>query len=318
MQSFSSDSGHVSPHWIAYGLMDSIVDEFFPVLEFIEDQSDELEEYLLDPLSSPEAQGASRSRMTNSRQRKQDYQTSKKKYRNQMTTKIGSRSKDGERMRPKPDRTVDDRSAMLSRITFNRRLVVSLGRLIAQKHQTVAALRKRVIDDDDSLHDSTWVRDPKNPKRVDSDPNHRSKEIGLYLGDLQDHILSLTQALSFYDTLLSNAHSTYLGILRVGLNRTKHEQDEMIIRLYLITLIVLPMNTLIGLHSMNIHIPANGDQNDHLEADRVTPAPFNVFWIILFGCLLLGFLFILFIWFAIIRPSQIKFNRPFPKFFYFL
>jgi len=206
--------------------------------------------------------------------------------------------------------TQNHRSQMLNRITLNRRLVVSMARLLAQKHQTVEALRKRISDHD--LNGLSLARSSSSDP-----PDGRSKEIGLYLGDLQDHILGLSQALSFYDTLLSNAHSTYLGILRVGLHSAKQAQDVMIIRLYLITLIVLPMNTLIWLHSMNIHIPANGDMVDHRTSQGV-PAPFNVFIIIIAGCLLIGILFVLFIAKVIFAQSSASFNRAFPKLFYFL
>ncbi|WAR62080.1 hypothetical protein PtB15_14B174 [Puccinia triticina] len=224
IHSFSTDTGHVSP---PYGLMDSIVDEFFPVLELIEAETDKMEEYLL-------GGGGSNSSETG-----------------------GGSAGAAERL--KSDAMIE-RARMLTRITTNRRLVVSLARLIAQKHQTVEALRKRMSVDG-------FVGPTGGGGARAGEPEGRSMEIGLYLGDLQDHIVGLSQALSFYDTLLSNAHSAYLGILRVGLHSAKQAQDVIIIRLYLITLIVLPMNTLIGLHSMNIHIPANGDMENHRLAD---------------------------------------------------
>lgn len=39
--------------WIAYGLMDSIVDTFFPLIDFIEGESNEVDTFLSDPLSMP-------------------------------------------------------------------------------------------------------------------------------------------------------------------------------------------------------------------------------------------------------------------------
>ncbi len=36
-------------------------------------------------------------------------------------------------------------------------------------------------------------------------------EIVLYLGDIQDHMLTMTSNLSHYETLLSRAHSNYLA-----------------------------------------------------------------------------------------------------------
>lgn len=40
-----------SSHWIAYSLMDSIVDSFFPLIDFIEGESNEISAFLSDPLT---------------------------------------------------------------------------------------------------------------------------------------------------------------------------------------------------------------------------------------------------------------------------
>lgn len=98
-----------------------------------------------------------------------------------------------------------------------------------------------------------------------------------------DHILAMYQTLDFYDCLLSKAHLTYLGILRLALSRAKHDQDVLIIRLYTISLVALPMLFVIGVHSMNINIPKNGDRDDHVRADG-SRSPFNVFGIVIVLC----------------------------------
>lgn len=41
----------VGPDWIAYSLMDSIVDSFFPLIDFIEGESNEISAFLSDPLT---------------------------------------------------------------------------------------------------------------------------------------------------------------------------------------------------------------------------------------------------------------------------
>ncbi|KAK4049146.1 hypothetical protein OIV83_004335 [Microbotryomycetes sp. JL201] len=43
-------SKSMSSHWIAYGLMDSMVDAFFPIIDFIEAEANEVDAYLADPL----------------------------------------------------------------------------------------------------------------------------------------------------------------------------------------------------------------------------------------------------------------------------
>ncbi|EGG08326.1 uncharacterized protein MELLADRAFT_116070 [Melampsora larici-populina 98AG31] len=220
IQSFSAPSHYISPHWIAHGLMDSIIDSFFPILSYVEKESDELDDYLSDPLQSKQ-------------------------------TRLST-------MDP-----TFNRFKMLDRITQNRKLVVMMTRLLNQKVQVVEGLRKRMGGSD------------------------QESEIHLHFGDLQDHIMAIFQTLNFYDTLLSNAHLTYLGILRITLDRTKLSQDILIIRLYTLSLIAYPMLSVIGFHSMNINIPKNGDRDDHLRSDG-SSSPYYVFGIVLVICCVVG------------------------------
>ncbi|MBW0489112.1 hypothetical protein O181_028827 [Austropuccinia psidii MF-1] len=298
IQNFGLDSQYISPHWIAYELMDSFVDGFFPILELIEDESDLLDEHLTD---QNEFIGLKNCSNPSTRDRHHF-----------PFRKLRHESKNNSR---KLQRRIG-RSEMLNRITINRRLVVSMSRLMAQKFQTVEALRKRMLVDVNDLFqtDGHLHRNIGNEEDEDDEDQRRwirSREILLYLGDLEDHILSLNQGLGFYDTILSNAHQSYLSSLRLGLNETTQAQDVLIVRLYLISLIFLPMSTLIGLHSMNIHIPTNGDEETHLRADG-SRSPFNVFWIVLFGSILVGILFTFFIKLVIIKESEKVFGRAFP------
>ena len=47
------------PDWIAYGMMDSIVDTFFPLIDFIEAESDDIDTFLANPLSAIHSAGRS-------------------------------------------------------------------------------------------------------------------------------------------------------------------------------------------------------------------------------------------------------------------
>lgn len=42
----------MSSHWIAYALMDSIVDAFFPLIDYVEGESNDVDSFLADPLNS--------------------------------------------------------------------------------------------------------------------------------------------------------------------------------------------------------------------------------------------------------------------------
>lgn len=50
--------------WIAYGLMDSIVDAFFPLIDFIEAESNEVDTFLSDPLNNVADRGTKKQATT--------------------------------------------------------------------------------------------------------------------------------------------------------------------------------------------------------------------------------------------------------------
>lgn len=79
---------------------------------------------------------------------------------------------------------------MLRRVGETRKKVMSLYRLLGNKADVIKGFAKRCTEQ--------WDVAPKS-------------EIGLYLGDIQDHILTMTSNLSHYETLLSRAHSNYLA-----------------------------------------------------------------------------------------------------------
>ncbi|KNZ51631.1 hypothetical protein VP01_387g1 [Puccinia sorghi] len=331
IHSFSSNTGYVSPRKFFFShsnesappstkkKLNSLMDEFFPVLELIESETDWIEEYLLDSFGATRGQVEGRKGVRSGRRQfggggKNNSNNNNSSTNSSNTWPASQFSKTktiggdagttmGSRRIPQ-----NHRSQMLNRITLNRRLVVSMARLLAQKHQTVEALRKRISD-----HDLSGLSLPRSSLCFPCAVSHK-----------QTHAHTCRMALIsffFLFCMLRSHLGSFAGafILRHATLECAFDQaqDVMIIRLYLITLIVLPMNTLIGLHSMNIHIPVNGDMITH-RTSQGTPAPYNVFVIIIFGCLLLGILFVLFIAQVIFAQSSASFNRAFPKLFYFL
>lgn len=81
------------------------------------------------------------------------------------------------------------------------------------------------------------------------------QEVGIYLGDVQDHILTMQQSLNHYERILSHDHPAYLAHLRVLLSEAKGGKDKMILILSIIIFTVPVMQWPIGLGSMNVHIP---------------------------------------------------------------
>ena len=86
---------------------------------------------------------------------------------------------------------------MLIRIGECRKKVMSLYRLLGNKADVIKGFAKRCNEQ--------WEVAPKS-------------EIGLYLGDIQDHILTMTGNLSHYETLLGRAHNNYLAQVSINMN----------------------------------------------------------------------------------------------------
>ncbi|KAF8332138.1 magnesium transporter [Amanita rubescens] len=84
-----------------------------------------------------------------------------------------------------------EQTDMLRRIGTSRKKVMGLLRLIGSKADVVKSLAKR--------YNENWRMAPT------------SDSIGLYLSDIQDHLITMTQNLNHYEKILSRSHSNYLA-----------------------------------------------------------------------------------------------------------
>jgi Mg2+ and Co2+ transporter CorA len=88
---------------------------------------------------------------------------------------------------------------MLRRTGECRKKVMGLYRLLSNKADVVKGFAKRCNEQ--------WEVAPKS-------------EIGLYLGDIQDHIMTMTGNLTHYETWVFAFSPLYLGIVFIGLSFT--------------------------------------------------------------------------------------------------
>lgn len=130
---------------------------------------------------------------------------------------------------------------MLRRIGDSRKKVMSLYRLLGNKADVIKGFAKRCNEQ--------WEVAPRS-------------EIGLYLGDIQDHILTMTSNLSHYETLLSRAHSNYLAQINIRMNERAEQTADVLGKLTVVGTIVLPMNIICGMWGMNVKVP--GQEIDSL------------------------------------------------------
>lgn len=159
-----------------------------------------------------------------------------------------------------PSESAVSGSDMLRRVGECRKKVMGLYRLLGNKADVIKGFAKRCNEQ--------WEVAPKS-------------EIGLYLGDIQDHILTMTGNLSHYETyvahlvnlgkqmltnthsLLSRAHSNYLAQINIRMNERQEQTADVLGKLTVLGTIVLPMNIICGMWGMNVKVPGQDVDNLH-------------------------------------------------------
>ncbi|KAL2199205.1 hypothetical protein P885DRAFT_67256 [Corynascus similis CBS 632.67] len=150
------------------------------------------------------------------------------------------------RLNEKCDASVEVRSAeagrdMLRRVGDCRKKVMSLYRLLSNKADVIKGFAKRCNEH--------WEVAPRS-------------EIGLYLGDIQDHIVTMTSNLSHYEKILARSHGNYLAQINIRMNERQEQTADVLGKLTVLGTIVLPMNIITGLWGMNVWVPGQEYEGD--------------------------------------------------------
>ncbi|KAF9015124.1 hypothetical protein BDQ17DRAFT_1340517 [Cyathus striatus] len=265
---------NMSSDWIAHGLLDSIVDSFFPFLDEIEQEVIAIEELVFTGV--PEAVRPSNhipagvpSPPPSSTVLAEESENHSIEFEEKPFRKVkAEESIRPQFARPRPiipllfrhlkrffiqqwlsvcgmmDAPPSSTALTLRRMARTRRLVTSLSRLLATKADVVAQIRKR-------LHDFDRIGLGNGTSKVND------LEIAMYMTDVHDHILTLQHSLAHYERMLSQSHPTYLSQLRTNFMTTRSGTDKALIYLTVVGISVLCIQTVIGLFSMNIKIPRN-------------------------------------------------------------
>ncbi|KAF9226839.1 cora-domain-containing protein [Gyrodon lividus] len=127
-----------------------------------------------------------------------------------------------------------EQSDMLRRIGTCRKKVMGLLRLMGNKADVVKGLAKRCNEN--------WRVAP-------------TSDIGLYLSDIQDHLITMTQNLNHYEKILSRSHSNYLAQISIEMTDANNQINDVLSKLTALGTILIPMNLITGLWGMNVHVP---------------------------------------------------------------
>ncbi|KAL5487725.1 MNR2 [Sanghuangporus weigelae] len=135
-----------------------------------------------------------------------------------------------------------EQSDMLRRIGTCRKKVMGLLRLMGNKADVVKGLAKRCNEN--------WSVAPKS-------------DIGLYLSDIQDHLITMTQNLNHYEKILSRSHSNYLAQISIEMTDANNQINDVLSKLTALGTVLIPMNLVTGLWGMNVHVPGEDDKSTY-------------------------------------------------------
>ncbi|TVY87402.1 putative metal ion transporter [Lachnellula willkommii] len=80
-------------------------------------------------------------------------------------------------------------------------------------------------------------------------------DIGLYLGDIQDHVVTMMTSLGHFEKMLSRSHSNYLAQLSIDNLTQGNRANKVLSQITLIASVLVPLNLVCGLFGMNVAVP---------------------------------------------------------------
>lgn len=135
---------------------------------------------------------------------------------------------------------VDDFETFLPRIGDLRKKVMSLMRLLGGKADVIKGFSKRCNEQ--------YSVTPRG-------------DIGLYLGDIQDHVVTMMSNLGHFEKMLSRSHSNYLAQLNVNNLALGNRVNTLLSKVTLIASLLVPMNLICGLWGMNVPVPGRNTES---------------------------------------------------------
>ena len=236
----------ISSDWIGYALIDDITDAYAPLIEAIETEVNDIEDEIITMQSGDTSDSSDDSDSDDEGDYHDDPVWIKVKRRNSNITgdkdSICTRSTSYSSLSSADTKIISwkRKGDMLRRIGDCRRRVMSMLRLLGSKADVIKGFSKR--------YNEQWEVAPRT-------------EIGLYLGDIQDHIVTMVQNLNHYEKLLARSHSNYLAQINIDMTKVNNDMNDILGKITVLGTIVLPLNIITGLWGMNCLVPGQ-DKDD--------------------------------------------------------
>lgn len=278
----------VSTDWICYGLIDDITDSFAPLIDSIEQEVYLIEDQIMKLNSGDETQlddddddisdvdlfddrraknihnnvfyrrQRSKSVIEGPGEQKLTWRPGHSALKSEYAASI-SRQSTGKRSSrslttPSSRSTLSGivawkrKGDMLRRIGECRKRVMSVMRLLGSKADVIKGFSKRFSENEILTNISAESR--SFPVRLSL-----RNEILMYLGDIQDHIVTMVQSLNHYEKLLARSHSNYLALLNIDMTKINNDTNDILGKVTILGTILLPINVVTGLWGMNCIVP---------------------------------------------------------------
>lgn len=129
---------------------------------------------------------------------------------------------------------IEDSRAILRSIGDCRKRVMQLLRLLGGKADVIKGFAKRCNE--------SYSVAPRG-------------DVGMYLSDIQDHVVTMMSNLAHFEKMLSRAHSNYLAQISVDQVIQGNDSNATLQKVTVIATILVPLNLICGLFGMNVRVP---------------------------------------------------------------
>ncbi|TKA28927.1 hypothetical protein B0A50_03338 [Salinomyces thailandicus] len=135
----------------------------------------------------------------------------------------------------------EDSRAILQQIGECRKKVMSLIRLLGGKADVIRGFAKKCNE--------AYAVAPRG-------------DVGLYLSDVQDHVVTMMSNLAHFEKMLSRSHSNHLSQISLNHIEQGSQANALLGKITVFATILVPLNLIAGLFGMNVHVP--GQNQDGL------------------------------------------------------
>jgi magnesium transporter len=133
----------------------------------------------------------------------------------------------------------EDSRAMLQQIGECRKRVMSLSRLLGGKADVIKGFAKKCNE--------SYAVAPRG-------------DVGLYLSDVQDHIVTMMSNLGHFEKMLGRSHSNHLAQITLRHTEQGSRANELLGKITVFATILVPLNLVAGLFGMNVPVPGGDSE----------------------------------------------------------